>query len=101
MKCFTWTVAAAMQSCGFRSVIGTMWELNDADGPFFTREVYSQMIGELDEGEIRFKRAAEALRCAAVELKGMKDISTERWVSLIHIFFMGGNVVRPMPMHGP
>lgn len=78
-------LATAMQSCGFRSVIGTMWELNDTDGPFFTREVYSQMMGKLDDGEVRFKRAAETLRCAAVGLKGMKDISAERWVNLIHI----------------
>ncbi|EJC97606.1 TPR-like protein [Fomitiporia mediterranea MF3/22] len=77
-------LAAAMQFSGFRSVIGSMWELLDVDGPFFARKVYEFMC-DCDEGEARYKRAAAGLRKAAVELKGRPDIRTERWVNLIHI----------------
>ncbi|EJD07096.1 uncharacterized protein FOMMEDRAFT_152454 [Fomitiporia mediterranea MF3/22] len=62
-------LAAAMQFSGFRSVIGSMWELLDVDGPFFARTVYEYMC-DCDEGEARYKRAAAGLREAAVALKG-------------------------------
>ncbi|KAL5521031.1 hypothetical protein ACEPAG_8953 [Sanghuangporus baumii] len=63
-------LAAGMQFCGFRSVVGTMWKLLDKDGPFLSGAVYRHLMGELEEGKIRFKRAAEA---------------AERWVNLVHI----------------
>ncbi|EJD04532.1 uncharacterized protein FOMMEDRAFT_155680 [Fomitiporia mediterranea MF3/22] len=34
-------LAAAMQFYGFRSVIGTMWELLDTDGPILARDIYT------------------------------------------------------------
>ncbi|OCB91463.1 TPR-like protein [Sanghuangporus baumii] len=87
-------LAAAMQFCGFRSVVGTMWKLLDRDGPFLARFVYGHMMLDLEEGEVRFKRAAEAVRGAALSLRdqgdegpdGYKvDIMAERWVNLVHI----------------
>ncbi|EJC98970.1 TPR-like protein [Fomitiporia mediterranea MF3/22] len=77
-------LAAAMQFSGFRSVIGSMWELLDEDGPFFAKTVYGHML-DCDEDEARFKRAAAGLRKAAVELRARDGIQTERWVNLIHI----------------
>ncbi|EJD02310.1 TPR-like protein [Fomitiporia mediterranea MF3/22] len=77
-------LAAAMQFSGFRSVIGSMWELLDEDGPFLARTVYEYMCN-CDEGETKYKRAAAGLREAAVALKARDDIGTERWVNLIHI----------------
>ncbi|EJD07721.1 TPR-like protein [Fomitiporia mediterranea MF3/22] len=77
-------LAAAMQFSGFRSVIGSMWELLDVDGPFFAKTVYEYM-SDCDEGEAMHKRAAAGLRKAAVELKERPGIQTERWVNLIHI----------------
>ncbi|EJC99388.1 uncharacterized protein FOMMEDRAFT_161001 [Fomitiporia mediterranea MF3/22] len=77
-------LAAAMQFSGFRSVIGSMWELLDGDGPFFARTVYEYMCN-CDEGEAKYKRAATGLREAAIQLKARDDIRTERWVNLIHI----------------
>ena len=88
-------LAAAMQFCGFRSVIGTMWQLLDSDGPIFADVVYSHLMDDTEEGEVRFKRAAAAVREAALHLrrshKGWSDrgeeveIAAERWVNLIHI----------------
>ncbi|EJC97626.1 TPR-like protein [Fomitiporia mediterranea MF3/22] len=77
-------LAAAMQFSGFRSVIGSMWELLDVDGPFFAKTVYEYMC-DCDEGELRYKRAAAGLRKAAIELKARDDVRVERWVNLIHI----------------
>lgn len=78
-------LAAAMQFCGFLSVIGTMWELNDTDGPEFTKTVYDRMIEKLGKEEVRCKRAAGALRDAALELRVHKNIATESWVNFVHI----------------
>ncbi|EJD06602.1 TPR-like protein [Fomitiporia mediterranea MF3/22] len=77
-------LSAAMQFIGFRSVIGTMWELYDEDGPLFARVVYEYM-NECKEGELKHKRAAGGLRNAALELKAREGIPTERWVNFIHI----------------
>ncbi|EJC99004.1 uncharacterized protein FOMMEDRAFT_113608 [Fomitiporia mediterranea MF3/22] len=79
-------LAAAMQFSGFRSVIGSMWELLDVDGPFFAKVVYEHMCS-CKESEATYKRAAAGLRKAAVKLKleGRDEIRTERWVNLIHI----------------
>ncbi|KAL5478938.1 hypothetical protein ACEPAI_2225 [Sanghuangporus weigelae] len=87
-------LSAAMQFCGFRSVIGTMWEFLDRDGPQLSERIYKYLSGDLQEGEIRFKRAAAAVRKAAVNLKQQReegpdgmfvDIRAERWVNLVHI----------------
>ncbi|OCB90915.1 TPR-like protein [Sanghuangporus baumii] len=87
-------LAAAMQFCGFRSVVGTMWKLLDRDGPFLVRTVYAYMMLDLEEGEIRFKRAAAGMRQAALKLRDRGDeepngrrvdIMAERWVNMVHI----------------
>ncbi|EJD03367.1 TPR-like protein [Fomitiporia mediterranea MF3/22] len=77
-------LSAAMQFSGFRSVIGTMWELYDEDGPFFTRVVYEYM-NRYEDGEVKHKRAAAGLREAALKLKAKDGIPTERWVNFVHI----------------
>ncbi|KAL5480870.1 hypothetical protein ACEPAI_9810 [Sanghuangporus weigelae] len=87
-------LSAAMQFCGFRSVVGTMWKLLDRDGPFLSGVVYARLMDEVEEGEMRFKRAAGAVREAALRLRERKedvvdgkevDIMAERWVNLVHI----------------
>ncbi|KAL5478259.1 hypothetical protein ACEPAI_2443 [Sanghuangporus weigelae] len=85
-------LAAGMQFCGFRSVVGTMWQLVDRDAPFLAGNIYRYLMSDLEEGEIRFKRAAGAVRQAALNLRayGEEDpdtgkVMTERWVNLVHI----------------
>ncbi|EJD00404.1 uncharacterized protein FOMMEDRAFT_159082 [Fomitiporia mediterranea MF3/22] len=77
-------LAAAMQFSGFRSVIGSMWELLDEDRPLFAKAVYAYMC-DCDEGDVRYKRAATGLRKAALDLRAREGLATERWVNLIHI----------------
>ncbi|KAL5480911.1 GSE1_6 [Sanghuangporus weigelae] len=89
-------LAAAMQFCGFRSVICTMWQLLDQDGPFLAGNIYTRLMVDLEGegGEMRYKRAAAAVREAALSLRELKedvvdgkevDIMAERWVNLVHI----------------
>ena len=42
-------LAAAMQFCGFRSVVGTMWQLLDRDGPILADAVYLHIMGDAEE----------------------------------------------------
>ena len=37
-------LAAALQFCGFRSVVGTLWAMNDEDGPIISKEFYKYMF---------------------------------------------------------
>ena len=72
-----------------------MWQLLDRDGPILADAVYSHLMSDMEEGEVRFKRAAAAVREAALHLrqsrKGWSDrgeeveVMAERWVNLIHI----------------
>ncbi|PSR70411.1 hypothetical protein PHLCEN_2v13716 [Hermanssonia centrifuga] len=78
-------LAAAIQFCGFRSVIGTMWELFDVDGPAFAKHIYARLIEKPTKGEARFKRSAGALRAAALALKAQDGIAAEGWVNMVHI----------------
>ncbi|KAL5525262.1 hypothetical protein ACEPAF_9132 [Sanghuangporus sanghuang] len=86
-------MAAAMQFCGFRSVVGTMRKLLDRDDPSLARFVYRYMMQYLEEGEIRFKRAAAAVREAARRLRDQDDaesprrvdVMAERWANPVHI----------------
>ncbi|KAH8105069.1 TPR-like protein [Phellopilus nigrolimitatus] len=78
-------LAAAIQFCGFRSVIGTMWAMADDDGPFVAKEFYKRMFAEEDSLELGFKRSARALRETIQRLRKRKGMTIERWVNFIHI----------------
>src|SRR6266851_5812002 len=43
-------LAAAMQSCGFRSVVGTMWAMADIDGPDLARHFYESVFSDEAQG---------------------------------------------------
>ena len=78
-------LAAAMQFCGFRSVVGTMWAMADDDGPalagYFYKSVFS---GKKQEGLYYYERTAEALRDAVVKLRRKRGVTLERWVNYVH-----------------
>lgn len=80
-------LAAAMQFSGFRSVVGTMWQMVDADGPVLTKDFYKEMVLDVDPqypSEVGFKRAARSLCSAAKKLR-KKRVDLERWVNFVHI----------------
>jgi len=81
-------LAAAMQFCGFRSVIGTMWPLQDDDGPRVAREFYEYMFAEPKEGEeFGHMRSARALNKVTRSMRREREYkrSLERWVNFVHI----------------
>jgi len=76
-------LTAALQYCGFRSVVGTMWAMADTDGRDVARCVYRSMLSGNHE-EPCYLRSAEALRDAVRELRNTKDVGLERWVNFVH-----------------
>jgi len=58
--------AAALQFCGFRSVVGTLWAMADIDGPDVAEDLYSYMLSERGAGG-DFRSAPAALNYATGE----------------------------------
>ncbi|KAI0313673.1 CHAT domain-containing protein [Amylostereum chailletii] len=71
-------LSTAMQFCGYRSVVGTMWAM-------VARTFYENMLSR-EEGmrEFGFRRSARAICEAAKQLRRQK-VDLERWVNFIHI----------------
>jgi CHAT domain-containing protein len=78
-------LAAAMQFCGFRSVVGTMWAMADRDGRDLARSFYGSLfLDEAAQGTRYYDGTAEALRDAVVKLRRKAGITLERWVNYVH-----------------
>ncbi|KAJ7860755.1 hypothetical protein B0H13DRAFT_2073620, partial [Mycena leptocephala] len=69
-------------TAGFQSAIGTMWSMNDNDGPTVAESVYSHLFREGQQP--KHTDAAEALQLAVKELK-RREVPHERWIPFIHI----------------
>ncbi|KAG8904276.1 hypothetical protein FRB99_001979 [Tulasnella sp. 403] len=77
-------LAAAMQFAGFRSMVGTMWAMNDEDGPRLTEAFYRRISRGSKSGEvINCSNAAEALRDAVKALRKEK-VPFSRWINFVH-----------------
>ncbi|KAI9458193.1 CHAT domain-containing protein [Lactarius psammicola] len=80
-------LAAAVQYCGFRSVVGTMWAMVDEDGrdlaEHFYKALFSTTSGR-EQGTPYHERSAKALRFAVKKLRRKKRITLERWVNFVH-----------------
>ncbi|KAJ7757348.1 CHAT domain-containing protein [Mycena maculata] len=69
-------------AAGFRGAIGTMWSMNDEDGPTVAEIVYSHLFRTGQEPQAA--DAAEALHLAVKILKERK-VPYERWMPFIHM----------------
>ncbi|KAF8265180.1 CHAT domain-containing protein [Lactarius quietus] len=79
-------LAAAMQYCGFRSVVGTMWAMADTDGADLSKYFYQSIFSE-SKGRKRVpyhERSAKALQTAVRKLRKMRGVTLERWVNFVH-----------------
>jgi hypothetical protein len=79
-------LAAAMQYCGFRSVVGTMWAMADTDGADLSNHFYQSIFLE-GTGRKRvpyYERSAMALQFAVKKLRRKRGITLERWVNFVH-----------------
>ena len=72
-------LAAAMQFAGFRSVIGTMWAVDDAETNKVTSVFYKHVVDE--SGRLDHTRAASALR----ETMRSVDVPLDQRILYIHI----------------
>ena len=79
-------LAAAVQYCGFKSVVGTMWAMADVDGEDLARNFYKSMFcrSQKEERVPYYERSAEALRYAVRKLRRKRRITLERWVNFVH-----------------
>jgi hypothetical protein len=79
-------LAAAMQYCGFRSVVGTMWAMADTDGADLSKHFYKSIFLDVADrdGVPYYERSARALQLAVKKLRRKRGISLERWVNFVH-----------------
>ncbi|KAH9164590.1 CHAT domain-containing protein [Lactarius sanguifluus] len=77
-------LTAAMQYCGFRSVVGTMWEMADTDGQDLAKNFYRSLFSGRGEDVLYYERSARALRDATQRLRKKRGITLERWVNFVH-----------------
>jgi len=79
-------LAAAMQYCGFRSVVGTMWAMADKDGPNLTENFYKSVFAVKGQEVCYYERTAEALRDGVVKLRRKRGVgmTLERWANYVH-----------------
>ena len=73
-------LASAMQFAGFRSVIGTMWAVDDGETNRITSVFYENMKDE--RGRLDYTRAALALNKT---MKKLKDIPFDQRILYIHL----------------
>ncbi|KAF8156204.1 CHAT domain-containing protein [Mycena galopus ATCC 62051] len=69
-------------AAGFRSAVGTLWSMNDEDGPLVAEIFYSHLVRNDQQPQVI--DTAEALQLSVNELKA-RNVSYERWVSFIHM----------------
>jgi CHAT domain-containing protein len=79
-------LAAAVQYCGYKSVVGTMWAMANQDGPELAKHFYKSMFPKKEKGEPEphYKKSAGALRDAVKKLRKKRWITLERWVNFVH-----------------
>ena len=77
-------LVAAVQYCGFRSVVGTMWAMANADGRDLAKYFYKSMLFGKKTSVPYYERSAKALRDAAKKLRRKRGITLERWVNFVH-----------------
>ena len=77
-------LSAAMQFCGFRSVVGTMWAMADIDGQDLAGEFYKSVFSGETQGGRYYERTAAALRDAVLKLRRKRGVTLERWVNFVH-----------------
>jgi len=81
-------LSAALQFCGFRSVVGTLWAMSNDDGPDVVDDFYGHMFRDLRN--VDFRDAAMALNIVTKEMrrrgsKARDPTILSRWVNFVHI----------------
>ena len=75
-------LSAALQFSGFRSVIGTMWSMDDEVGRDLAKNVYQSMFLGKESVEPYYERSARALQLALQQMR--RGLPLVRWVNYVH-----------------
>ncbi|KAG1871730.1 CHAT domain-containing protein [Suillus subalutaceus] len=75
-------LAAGLQFAGVKSVVGTLWKVNDNTVQRLVKEFYTNLCGD---GKMNSKRAARALHRAAQSLARDKDMPLDQHIVFMHI----------------
>ncbi|KAJ7198950.1 CHAT domain-containing protein, partial [Mycena pura] len=67
---------------GFCSAVGTLWSMNDQDGPLIAQMFYAHLFRNRPQPQV--SETAEALQVAVNSLKA-RNAPFERWVPFIHM----------------
>ncbi|KAG1824271.1 CHAT domain-containing protein [Suillus variegatus] len=77
-------LAAGLQFSGFKSVVGTLWEVDDSVAKHVVEAFYGYMFGDLQKGGVMdCTRAAWALNCATHAVK--TKVPLEQRMVFVHI----------------
>jgi CHAT domain-containing protein len=74
-------IASAMLFAGFKGVVGTLWSINDADGPVVAEAFYTYLF---QNDRVDTRNAAIALHFAVKKLRD-NNIPLVRWVPFVHL----------------
>ncbi|KAJ6599402.1 CHAT domain-containing protein [Mycena sp. CBHHK59/15] len=82
-------LAATLLFAGFRGVVGTMWTMDDRDGPTIADAFYEHLFKSCDTTSNppvfpNLTTAAEALHLAVIKLRKAPGIPFMRWVPFVH-----------------
>ncbi|KAG8884018.1 hypothetical protein FRB98_002659 [Tulasnella sp. 332] len=76
-------LAAAMQFAGFRGVVGTLWAMDDVDGPDVAESFYRYMFRNGGDG-VNYEDAAKGVHEISKALRKSK-VPLDRWINFIHV----------------
>ncbi|KAF8258229.1 hypothetical protein EI94DRAFT_1177686, partial [Lactarius quietus] len=78
-------LAAAVQYCGFRSVVGTMWAMVDEDGRDLQR-IFTRRCSQIRDGMKGYliMKVCESTPVCGEEATPEERITLERWVNFVH-----------------
>jgi len=75
-------LAAGLQFAGVKSVVGTLWKVNDSTVQRLVKAFYQNLCGD---GTMNSKRAARALHRAVQSLACDRDIPLDQRIVFVHI----------------
>ncbi|KAG8857403.1 hypothetical protein FRB96_005702 [Tulasnella sp. 330] len=82
-------LATGMQFSGFRGVVGTLWAMDDVDGPDVVDSFYKFLFRKKKDGKTGdYKEAAKGVSRFTKMLRsreGAREVPFERWVNFIHV----------------
>ena len=77
-------LAAGMLAAGCKSVIGTMWSINDSDAPVVADEVYRRLKEGYVRGEGRLRPAYALHEAVKVLRESVGEENFIQWVPYVH-----------------